>query len=101
MSGRHVSDIEGVFRGVDALFPTFEEAIAEHSLDYAAGKLGDAEQLCLGQRSAGLKRGSDPFCLFIENRRQRGIFWVCTYILPGDYALGFGFSPEHRFAKFD
>jgi len=43
---------------------TFEQSIAEHSLDYAAGKLGDAEQLCLRQGPAGLERGSDSFRLF-------------------------------------
>src|SRR5882762_5102130 len=100
MGRGNVSDIEGVFRGVNALFPTFEEAIAEHSLDYAAGKLGAAEQLCLRQRSAGLERGSDSFRLLVENRRRR-LFGAVAYISPGNDALGFGFSPQHGFAEFD
>src|SRR5882762_11221773 len=100
MSGRHVSDVKWVFSRVNALFPTFEETIAEHSLDYAAGKLGDAEQLCLRQRSAGLERGSDSFRLLVENRRRR-LFGAVAYISPGNDALGFGFSPQHGFAEFD
>src|SRR5712664_4157254 len=101
MSGGYVSDIEWVFGGIDALFPTFEKAFAQHSLDYVAGKLDDAEQLRLRQWAAGLEGGSDPLRLFVEDRRGSRVFWVCMYIFPGNYTLCLGFSPQHRFANFD
>src|SRR5258705_12871512 len=98
MSGGYVSDIEWVFGGIDALFPTFEKAFAQHSLDYVAGKLDDAEQLRLRQWAAGLEGGSDPLRLFLEDRRGSRRFSGCRSILSGAAQPAPGFSPQLRLA---
>src|ERR1700682_2744352 len=97
-----VVNVEGILGGIDALFPAFEQGVAEHALDRGAGNLRELEELRQGQGAAFFEHGANSSDFFV--RGSSFVSWrifAAIACLPGNYPLRFWFSAEDRLAKLD
>jgi hypothetical protein len=52
MGGWRIARIEGIFRGIDGLFPTLEQAVAQHAVDQRPRHFRELQQLRQRERPA-------------------------------------------------
>jgi len=92
-----VSGIKGVFGGIERLFPTFEQGVAQHAFDQRAGNLRELQELRQRQRAAfGFEQGANFFFFlgeFFSARSGRAF--------PGNNGLRFSLLAEQALADFD
>src|SRR6266852_4056562 len=83
MRRRRISRIEGIFRRINRLLPTFQQSVAQHPLDHRPRLLRQLQKLRQRQRPAlRLQQFADAFfsALPLRTLRLRVIFFLFFFI---------------------
>ena len=79
VGGGFVAGVEGIVGGIDAFFPGFEEAVAEHAFDDGAGDVGEFENVGERQRAAFDELVADACGFFVERRGAGCVVGGCDF----------------------
>src|SRR5215475_4452565 len=98
MRGRGVAGVEGIFGGIERLFPGFEVTLAEQPLDDGAGKAGKFYKLRKRERAAFDRKKTLEALFFFRQGLRVFARWP---FFPGEYALHAALAILHVLADFE